>query len=60
MGKTFGMYCGNETGENVLVTGEQVRIIFHTDNDIQRRGYLLVLTLVREGKWEHKDTDERV
>ena len=57
MGKTYGVYCGNKTGENVVVTGDLVRIIFHSDNDIQRRGYLLVLTLAREGKWEHKEGD---
>ena len=51
----FGVYCGNKTGENVLVTSDQVRIIFHSDDDIQRRGYLLVFTLVRKGKWEHKE-----
>lgn len=60
MGKTFGVYCGNKTGENVFVTGDQVRIIFHSDNDIQRRGYLLVFTLVRGSKWEHKESDNRV
>ena len=60
MGRTFGVYCGNKTGKNVLVTGDQVRIIFHSDNDIQRRGYLLILTLVREGEWEHKEADKRV
>ena len=59
MRKTFGVYCGNRTGENVFVTGDQVRIIFHSDDDIQRRGYLLVLTLVREGEWEHKEADKR-
>lgn len=60
MDKTFGVYCGNKTGENVLVTGDQVRIIFHSDDDIQRRGYLLVFTLARSGKWEHKEAAKRV
>ena len=60
MGNTVGVYCGNRTGENVLVAGDQVRIIFHSDDDIQRRGYLLVFTLSRSGKWEHKECDKRV
>ena len=51
----FGVYCGNKTGENVLVTGDQVRIIFHSDYDIQRRGYLLVFTLVPKGKLEYRE-----
>ena len=58
--QVFGKYCGNKTGENVVVTGDLVRIIFHSDNDIQRRGYLLVFTQVSEGKWEHKEADNRV
>ena len=59
-GKTVGVYCGNKTGENVLVTGDQARIIFHSDDDIQRRGYLLVFTLVHESKWQDSDADNRI
>ena len=56
----FGVYCGNKTGENVLVTGDQVRIIFHSDDNIQRRGYLLVLSLFRYGKWEPREAFKSV
>ena len=47
MGETFGLYCGNKTtGKNLNVTGERVKLIFHSDGEIERRGYLLNFTLV--------------
>ena len=53
-------YCGNKTGQNVSVTGGEVEIMFHSDGEIERRGYLLNFTLVSlptasSGKWEHKE-----
>ena len=63
--KIFGVYCGNKTGQNLLVTGDKVQIIFHSDDKIERRGYLLNFTLVSpasissdsvsKGKWDHKE-----
>ena len=64
MGKMLGMYCGNKTvGQNLLVTEDKVQIIFRTDGEIERRGYLLNFTLVSlpsvsKGKWDHKEADE--
>jgi len=58
MGKIYGMYCGNKTvGQNLLVTGDKVVIIFHSDGEIERRGYVLNFTLVSlpsvsNGKWD--------
>ena len=40
------VYCGNKTGQNLHVTGDEVKIIFHSDGEIERRGYLLNFTLV--------------
>ena len=67
MGKIFGLYCGNKTGENVLVTGDQVEMIFQSDGKIEQRGYRLDFTLVSppsvsppsgvHGKWDHKEAD---
>ena len=64
MGKILGEYCGNKVGRNLIVTGDQVEIIFHSDGDIERRGYLLNFTLVSlptfsSGKWDHKETDKK-
>jgi len=63
MGKILGIYCGNQTGQNLRVTEDQVEITFYTDGDIERRGYLLNFTLVSSpsvsnGKWDHKEADE--
>ena len=62
-GKILGVYCGNKTGKNLLVTGDKVEIIFHSDGEIDQRGYLLNFTLVSlpsvsNGKWNHKEADE--
>ena len=68
MGKIVGMYCGNKTGQNILVTGDQVEMIFKSDDKKERRGYYLVFTLVSQasvltplpvlhGKWDHKVAD---
>ena len=56
-------YCGNKTGQNVPVTGDQVTLTFHSDGEIERRGYLLNFTLVSlpsvsSGKWGNKEADK--
>ena len=62
--ETFGLYCGNKTaGKNLHVTGDRVKLIFHSDGAIERRGYLLNFTLVSlssfsSGKWNHKEADK--
>ena len=63
MGKGVN-YCGNRTGQNLHVTGDEVKIIFHSDGEIERRGYLLNFTLVSlssvsSGKWDHIEADTR-
>ena len=68
MNKIFGVYCGNKAGQNLRVTGDKVQIIFHSDDKIERRGYLLNFTLVSpaavspdsvsSGKWDHKEAYE--
>ena len=68
MGKILGVFCGNKTGENVLVTKDQVEMIFKSDDQTEHRGYYLVFTLVSQasvstpfpvshGKWDHKVPD---
>jgi len=57
MGKILGYYCGKNIGENLLVSEDEVEIIFHTNGDIEQRGYLLNFTLVSNGKWDHKEAD---
>ena len=61
MNKIFGPYCGNKTArKNIHVTGDRVKFTFHSDGEIERRGYLLNFTLVSlssvsSGKWDHKE-----
>ena len=61
MDEVFGLYCGNKTaGKNLHVTGARVKLTFHSDGEIERRGYLLNYTLVSlssfsSGKWDHKE-----
>ena len=54
MGKTFGQYCGNKTGERLRVTGDKVELMFSSDDKVEQRGYYLIFALVSHGKWDHK------
>ena len=66
--KIFGLYCGNKIGQNLLVTGDKVQIIFHSDDKIERKGYLINFTLVSpasvspdsvsSGKWDHTEANK--
>ena len=61
--KILGMHCGNKGGQNLLLTGDEVQIVFRSDDFIERRGYLLNFTLVSltpvspHGKWDHEEAD---
>ena len=37
--QTFGVYCGNKTGEMVAVTGDYAVITFHSDYDVEKIGF---------------------
>ena len=62
MGKEV-RYCGNKTGQNLLVTGDKVKMTFRSDEKIEQRGYYLVFTLVSPPsvsphcKCDHKEAD---
>lgn len=47
----YGVYCGDETGHTVLVTGNYAVIIFHSDEGDQEKGFLLYFTAVPIGKY---------
>jgi len=44
--RVFGKYCGLMTGKTVLVSGNYVVIKFHSDNNIQSRGFLMGFSAV--------------
>ena len=50
----YGVYCGQKTGESVLVNGDYVVIIFHSDETDQQKGFLLYFNAVPLGKFIKK------
>ena len=46
----YGEYCGETTGQTVLVSGSYVVIKFHSDENVQEKGFLLLFTAVQIGK----------
>ena len=46
----YGVYCGQKTGQSVLVSGDYAVIIFHSDETDQRKGFLLYFTAVPLGE----------
>ena len=48
---TFDDYCGEKTGESIEVTGDQVVLTFHSDDIVQRRGFLIFFTAVPLGRY---------
>lgn len=47
----YGVYCGQKTGQSVLVTGDYVVIIFHSDESDEQKGFLLYFTAILLGKF---------
>ena len=47
----FGVYCGQQTGRTVLVTGKYAFLKFHSDSNIQKRGFIVHFTAVPEGEY---------
>ena len=50
-GRMVGKYCGSRTGQNILLTGHQISITFHSDYIIQERGFLIQFTAGPHGKY---------
>ena len=50
-GRMVGKYCGNRAGQNVLLTGGQILITFHSDYSEERRGFLIHFTAGPHGKY---------
>lgn len=45
------VYCGEKTGESIEVTGDQVVLTFHSDDIVQRKGFLILFTAVPLGRY---------
>ena len=50
-GIIVGKYCGQRTGQNILLTGDQILIKFHSDNEVERRGFLIHFSAGPQGKY---------
>lgn len=48
---TFGVFCGEKTGESIEVTGDHVVFIFYSDDIVQLKGFLIFFTAIPLGKW---------
>jgi len=46
-----GKYCGQRTGHNLLLTGDQILISFHSDHRVERKGFLIYFDAVPHGKY---------
>ena len=44
--RAFGKYCGHMAGKTVLVSGKYLLIKFHSDSNIQNRGFLMEFSAV--------------
>ena len=50
-GRMVGKYCDYRTGQNILLTGYQMLITFHSDDSVQRRGFLIHFTAGPHGRY---------
>jgi len=50
-GRMVGKYCGQRTGQNILLTGDRILIKFHSDNSGEERGFLIHFTAGCHGKY---------
>ena len=48
--RLVGKYCGWKSGQNILLTGDQILITFHSDHNNQARGFLINFTAGPHGK----------
>ena len=52
--RMVGKYCGSRTGQNILLTGDQILIKFYSDDSRERRGFLIHLSAGPHGKYFSK------
>ena len=48
--RIVGKYCGIRAGQKILLSGDQILITFHSDDSVQRRGFLIGFTAGPHGK----------
>ena len=45
-GDIFGVICGVRRGSDIIVTGDFALLTFHSDSDVQGRGFFISFTVV--------------
>jgi len=50
-GRMVGKYCGQRTGQNILLTGNQISIKFYSDVYVERRGFRIYFNAGPHGKY---------
>ena len=49
--RLVGYYCGQKSGEKILLSGEQISITFRSDGNVQERGFLMNFTAGPHGNY---------
>ena len=42
----FGVICGDQRGEDIIVTGNYVELTFHSDFDVEEKGFVISFAAV--------------
>ena len=50
-GIMVGKYCGQRTGQKILLTGDQILIKFHSDHKYEYDGFLIYFKAGPHGKY---------
>ena len=53
--QTVGTYCGAQSGRNISVTGRYAVLTFHSDSSFAPRGYKLLFSFFRLGKYKESE-----
>lgn len=54
IGMVAGIYCGQRNGKKkIIIAGEFVQIVFHSNDNHQRQGFRLRLSFAQNGKFTH-------
>ena len=55
--ETFGVICGWRYGTDIIVTGGLARLIFHSDSEVQKKGFNISFIVVpKPGEFNQKST----
>ena len=49
--QAIGMYCGQRSGQSVLVIGNYAVLSFHSDSSVQKRGFELIFSRFPMGRY---------